>query len=133
MLKTDQKIRTVKAYNNGVPDPMFPLGITTNNGLAGLLWWEMDSKIRGRSLYPITLNADVMRKSFVSFADYLGNKDNTSFLKLPSYKKSCDFEKFYLRFQASLANQMRVRYTVLGFIMPYMGATYDPYNDAQKL
>ena len=86
MLKPDQLSQFFKEYNNGLPDPIFHLVISKYNGLAGLLWWAMYSKIRGRSLDLNTFTSDVISKSLASFGDYLRKKDNTSSLKLPSFQ-----------------------------------------------
>ena len=107
-----------------MPDTMSLLGVAKNNGLAGLFWWAMDSKRRGRSLDPTTFTDDILSESLMSFEDNLRKKDNTSSLKLPRYQENCDFEEWYLRFQDFLSTQMGVRYTGLGYIIrPDMGAT----------
>ena len=117
-----------------MPDTMSLLGVAKNNGLAGLFWWAMDSKRRGRSLDPTTFTDDILSESLMSFEDNLRKKDNTSSLKLPRYQENCDFEEWYLRFQDFLSTQMGVRYTGLGYIIRSdMGATYDSDNDTQNL
>ena len=65
VIKPGQLSQIIKAYKNGLPDPMFPLGISKQNGLAGLLWWAVDPKRRGRALDQTTFNADVMSEILV--------------------------------------------------------------------
>ena len=133
MLKPENLRQLFKAYNNGLPKPVFNIGISKHNALDGLLWWAMDSKIIGRALDPTTFTADVMSKSLTSFDDCLRKKDNTSFIKVPRYQENCYFEEWYLRFQDFLATHIGVMYTGLGYIIrPDMGATYDPANYAQN-
>ena len=73
-----------------------------------------------------------MSESLTLFEDYLRKKDNSSSLKLPSYQEKCDFEEWYLMFQAFLVTQMGISYTGLSYIIrPDMGSTYDPANDVQ--
>ena len=117
MLNTDQLSQNFNTYNNGMPDPMYPLLISNQHVLAGLLWGTMYSKRRGRALDPTTFTADVTRESLTSVEGYLRNKDNTSYLTIPMYQENCDFEEWYLRFQNLLVIQTGIRDTSLGYII----------------
>ena len=87
MLKSDQLSQIVKAYNNSMPNTMFPIGISKQDRLAGLLWWAMDSKRKVRALDLTTFTADVTSESHTKFKDYPRRKDNTALCSLMELSK----------------------------------------------
>ena len=132
-LKPDQLGSVIKAYNNGLPTGMLPLGIVKQNGIVGIMWKAMDLTRKGQPLDVDDFDEDALQKGLVEYEDYKRKKEATPNMKLPKFSEDADFDEWYSKFQAFLASQMSSKYTGLDYVTrPDMGADYDPATDAQN-
>ena len=132
-LKPDQLGAVIKAYNNGLPATMLPLGMVKQNGIAGIIWKAMDQTRRGQTITIDDFDQAAMDKGLVEYEDYKRKKEATPNMKLPKFSEDIDFDEWYSKFQAFLASQMSARYTGLDYVTrPQMEAGYDPATDAQN-
>ena len=102
-LKPDQLGSVIKAYNNGLPAGMLPLGIVKQNGIVGIMWKAMDLTRKGQALDVDDFDEDALDKGLVEYETYLRKKEARSNMKLHKFSEDIDFHEWYSNFQAFLA------------------------------